>query len=286
MPEESPLYKQLLGTQLSQLREQAEVTLEEAAKKLDRTTRTVRRFESGDNLPDGHQLSTMCELYGCTGDTRVRLENLHHLARQPVWWSHLGPRPHATAAMLSMEELAFRIRDYDPNAIPGLLQTVAYATETIEAVDIDTSPQQAQTNVELRMGRQSKIWESNRAPEATFLIDESVFYRMPGTGPGKRAQLVRLLTPPASVAIQVVQFSAGPHSSLGAYRIFDLDLDSSTTSKGVFVEGSTTEQGVVIESEGDIAKYELAFERTRAKALSVKESVRFIKDQIRSIQDD
>lgn len=286
MPEESPLYKRLLGQALGQLRDDAKVTFEEAAGRLDRTTRTVRRFESGDTLPDGHQLNTLCELYGAGGQARTRVENLHELARQPVWWSHLGPRPPATAAMLAMEELAYRVRDFDTNAIPGLLQTVAYATETNLAVDVDLSPQQAEADVALRMERQVKIWEGERPPEAVFLIDESVFKRMTGTAEGQKAQLARLLTPPPSAQIQIVPFDKGPHPSLGAYRIFDLDLDSAAPAKGVFVEGSTSQQGVVIESESAIAKHELAFERTRAKALSVSESARRIRERIRETPDD
>ena len=288
MADQSVLHKRLLGTQLNRLREDAKVTLEEAGDRLGRTTRTVRRFEDGDTLPDKLQLDALCDLYGVDPEVRKQLESLRELARQPVWWSHLGPRPPATSAMLAMESTAHRIRDFDHNAIPGLLQTTSYTANNIRAVEPGLSPQQVESAVKLRTERQARIWQRENPPEAHFLIDEAALWRIAGSGESKRAQFSRLLPPflAPTVTIQIVPFSAGPHPSLGTYRIFDLDLDSNTGIKGVYVEGSATQQGVIIENESEIAQYELVFEQTRAKAYSPSESARYIKERIRGIADD
>ena len=288
MAEQSVLYKRLLGKRLSQLRDGTALSLEDSADKLGRTSRTIRRFEDGDTLPDKLQLEALCGLYQADEQVRQELENLREFARQPVWWSYLGPRPPATSAWLSMELLAYRMRDYDHAAIPGLLQTTAYAMANIQAVEESISPQKVRDDVELRMERQTMIWDSPRPPEATFLIDEAALHRMSGPGEARRAQLARLLVPPESATILVVPFHAGPHPSLGTYRIFDLDLSSVANggARGVFVEGSAAQQGVVLEADSDIAQFELAFERTKSKALSEKDSARLIKERMKGTRDD
>lgn len=286
MADESVLHKRLLGRGLEELRVNAGVSLEEAAEQIARSTTSVWRFEQGKTLIDALQLKTLCTLYGAGPDRRTRLENLRELARQPVWWSDFGPRSAATAGLLSMEDLAFRLREFDHCAIPGLLQTPSYARANIEAVEPTISRPEVEAAVALRMERQAKVWDRKDPPEVLFLIDEAALWRLPGSSDARRAQLGRLRTVPSSVQVQIVPFSAGPHPSLGTYVLFDLDLDSEGLSKGVYIEGSAAEKGYVTEVASHVQAYELVFERTRAKALAPDLSARRLQEMMKEIPDD
>jgi hypothetical protein len=285
MADESVLHKRLLGRGLEELRTGAGVSLNDAAEQIARSTTSVWRFEQGKTLIDALQLKTLCTLYAASPEQRARLENLRELARQPVWWSHLGPRPAATAGLLSMEDLARRIREFDHSAVPGLLQTPSYARAIIEAVEPSITRPEVEAAVTLRMERQSKVWDDPEPPEALFVIDEAALWRMPGSPDARRAQLGRLRTLPPSVTLRIVPFSAGPHPSLGTYLIFDLNLDAENT-KGIYVEGSAAQNGYITEDESHIEAYELVFERTLAKALTPKLSARRLLEMMKEIPDD
>jgi len=286
MAAESLLHKRLLGRGLAELRLAAGISLDEAAEHLSRAPVSVWRFEQGKTMIDGLQLRTLCDLYRADPETRKRLEDLHELASQPTWWSHLGPRPPATAGLLGMEDLARRIRGYDHSAIPGLLQTPAYAHANIKAVDPTISRERLELAVRLRMERQTQIWDRENPPEAVFLIDEAALHRQAGPPEARRAQLSRLRTLPPSAVVQIVPFSAGPHPSLGTYLIFDIEFESGVLMRGVYVEGSASGKGFVSESADDVQEYEAIFERTRAKALTPKESALHIQELMKGISDD
>lgn len=292
MPDESLLYKRLLGRELEQLRANAGVRPGEAGDQLGRTQTSVWRFEQGKTLIDALQLKTLLELYGASNDVRKRLEHLREMARQPVWWSHLGPRPPATAGLLSMERSAREIRGYDNHAIPGLLQTSAHARANILAVEPTISRDDLEAAIALRMERQSRVWNRDDPPEATFLVDEAVLYRMTGPVEVRHAQLARLRSLPPRVKLHVVPFRKGPHPSLGAYFIFNLDFDvdfeleSGLTWRGVYVEGAASEEGYVTEAEPDIDKFVSVFERTKELALSARQSARLIGEVMEGLMED
>lgn len=292
MPDESLLYKRLLGRELEQLRTHAGIRPTEAGDQLGRTQTSVWRFEQGKTLIDTLQLKTLLDLYGAGAAVRRRLEHLREMARQPVWWSHLGPRPPATAGLLSMERSARQIRGYDNHAIPGLLQTSAYARANIVAVAAEISRQELDDAITLRMERQAVVWNRDDPPEATFLVDEAVLYRMTGPVEVRHAQLARLRSLPPKVRLHVVPFRKGPHPSFGTYFIFnldfdlELDLESGLTWRGVYVEGAATEEGYVTEADRDIEKYISVFERTRALALSARQSARLIEDIMKGLVED
>lgn len=282
----SSLFRRLLGQQLLRARKEAGITQEQVAQRLSRRTTAVSRYEIGEALIHRLSLEVLCDFYELGKDATDYLMQLHSAAQAQPWWSHLGPQSELTSSMLMLEKHAHRLREYDANFIPGLLQMPAYARAVNEAVDVDTAPEQTEMGVRLRMERQTQFWQSGRIVAATFLIDETVLVRMPGSTEARRAQLNRLLDPPRPATVQIIPFSSGPHPSMATYTVFDLDLGGTASAKGVYVEGAAAQQGVIAETEREVTRYELVFERTRAKALSPETSVLRIQEIIRSIRDD
>lgn len=277
-----PLPKWLLGRQLRSLREEGGHSVAEIAKRLGLVGTSVRRFEDGKTVITKLALEVLSDYYEVEPETRERLFNLREMASQPGWWKSYGPQPDATAALLEMEPAAIRIRSFDHDAVPGLLQTPACARAIIDAVELDISRQQLESGVELRVQRQSRVFGDEKR-EVTFIVDETALHRMPGSAETRRAQLARLRTPPKGVTVRILPFSAGPHPALAGFTIFDFDSD--VISRGAYVEWSAMTRGGV-EEGNDVLPFEQIWERIKPMTLSPSQSSQFIKRMMEGISDE
>jgi hypothetical protein len=152
----------------------------------------------------------------------------------------------------------------------------------IQSVEAHISPVQLDADVDLRMGRQVKVFDGP-VRETTFIIDEMAIARMPGSVAGRRSQIARLLAPPEQAAIRVVPFSVGPHPALGTFVIFDFDSD--VIPSGVYVEGSVVAKGLV-ETGDAVAAYENVWALLQAKALSPQDTREFLEAKLKGITTD
>jgi transcriptional regulator with XRE-family HTH domain len=271
----------LLSNQLVGARKNAGHTMAATARELGVHEQTIRRWESAEVILGKIQLRALCDFYGIPDSARDELEGLRESAGQPGWWNGRGPWPDATFALLGMELAAVGIRAWDMTALPGLLQTPEYARLIIRAVEPFLSPTHLDAAVDLRMGRQIKVYDGP-VREMTFMIDEMALARMPGPASVRRSQITRLLTPPRRANIQVVPFAAGPHPALGSFMTFY--FDSETIPAGVYVEGSLRAKGLV-ETGKEVERYEQAWSWLQAKALTSKETTEFLKERLESIDD-
>jgi hypothetical protein len=272
----------LLGNQLKEARERAGRTVADTARELGVHQQTLRRWENAEVIPNKMQVMVLSEYYELGGGQRQDLEALRERAGQPAWWNGSGRWPDATAELLGMEIAAVRIRAWDLTAIPGLLQTPEYARQIMLSVEPNISPTHLDAGVELRVGRQARVFEG-QVREMVFMIDELVLRRMPGGAAVRRAQLARLLAPPPLATIKIVPFSVGPHPALGSF--FVCDFDSAVIPKGVYVEGSVVAKGMV-ETGKEVDRYEQVWTWLEGKALSGKQTAHHLKERLEGITDE
>lgn len=274
----------LLGKQLEEARVQAGFKPAEVAKELSVIAQTVRRWETAQVTPRARDVKYLCELYGLPNEKLRDLQGLRARAEEPGWWNGSGKWPDITTELLGMEHAATRIRSWDHTAVPGLLQTPECARLIISAVDPNISPAQLDTQVELRMERQDKVFGGGGPiREATFIIDETALARMPGEAAIRRAQVARLLALPPSVTIQVVPFSAGPHPALGSFVIFD--FDSKVIDAGVYVEGSVNTKAFARIGK-EVGEYEQVYAWLQVKALTPQQTTEFLNAKLKGISDN
>lgn len=258
------------------------MTLAAVAKELDVHWQTIQRWETADVVVKKIQLRALGALYEVPNDTVAEWEGLRESAAKPGWWNGHGPRPDTTFDLLGMEAGAVRFRSYDLTAIPGLLQTPEVARLTIQAVDPNISPTQLDDDVSLRMGRQNKVFDGP-VREMVFIIDELAFARLPGPASVRRAQIARLLTPPARADIQVVPFAAGMHPALGSFMIFD--FKSKVIPTGVYIGGSLRTKGLV-ETGREVERFEQLWTWMQAKGLSPSDTRTFLHEKLERITDE
>ncbi|MBE4737442.1 MULTISPECIES: helix-turn-helix domain-containing protein [Streptomyces] len=210
----------VLGRRLRQLRERAGVSFEEAARAIEVTALTVRRMEKAEVGLRIPYVKELLRTYGVLGNEIEDFLSLAREANQPGWWHKFRDvLPEWFSAYVSLESEAAVIRLYEPQYVPGLLQTHDYAAALIRVGFPNASPEEVERHVALRLRRQDLLVKPE-APAVWAILDETVLRRPVGGPEVMRQQIDRLVeaTERPKVRIQIMRFAAGPHP--GAYGPF------------------------------------------------------------------
>src|SRR6478672_806618 len=149
-PTEGPtVLRILLGTQLRRLRESRGITAQEAARAIRGSESKISRIELGRNAIREIDVLDLLTYYGVGAVEREQLLSLAEQANRPGWWHRYNDiLPDWFQSYVGMEEAATSIRIYEPQFIPGLLQTHEYAAAVLAVGDIPVS--EAERHVILR----------------------------------------------------------------------------------------------------------------------------------------
>lgn len=243
------------------------MTQERVANALDWSLSKVIRIESGTVNISTTDLRALLQLYGVSEDRIKDLVTLARTAKERAWWSgykRVLSQPYLDR--IGYEAAASIIRQFEPLAIPGLLQTAEYARTYIKELIAPERAGDVDTLVEIRLRRQ-ELLEANEAPLLFFILDEAVVLRQVGGPQVMRRQLQNLvnMTTHPNITIEVVPFSAGVHPGLrGAFTILEFpdpeddDVLHLESPEGILVTRDLGEQ---------VVTYRENFERLRQVSL-------------------
>ena len=264
-----------LAAQLRRLREAATLTGEDVAVRLGWSASKVSRIETAQTpISADDDLQRLLDLYQVTEAERSRLTELGHNASQRGWWDAYGDtfRPEV-ATLTALEADAESMRWYHPTVLPGLLQTEQYARAVLKAHLFMAPPTRIERRVQARLAGQPILFRDN-APELAVILDEAVILRAIGGPEVQQGQLAHLLemSRRPKISVQIIPFSAGGHPAMtGGFTILRFP---GSLEDVVYVENMTSD--LFVESEEDVHRYGLAFERLRTEALGPEESAAFI----------
>jgi transcriptional regulator with XRE-family HTH domain len=266
--------RRVLARQLKLLREEAGLTLEEAAPKLDFSVSKLSRIENAQILIDVHWVRGMLDLYDVGGDRWTELVELAREANEPGWWKAYGLGKHAW--FFGYETEAARVQVFTLGYIPGLMQTADYARALMLAVPMRRTAEELDNEVAARMHRQHRLRSVDNPLELVAVIDEAALHRPVG-GPGvMREQLVRIaeVAELDSVTLHVLSFAAGAHAALASeFTIINFgDLGEPDMAYVEHALGALT-----LDKEGDVARAKLTFERVLSAALDPAESLALVR---------
>ncbi len=208
----------LLGTQLRRLRVAREVTRDEAAYAIRASHAKISRLELGRVGFKERDVADLLTLYGVR-DPAER-EPLLALARQanaPGWWHKYNDLlPSWFEVYVGLEEAAARLRTYENQFVPGLLQSPDYARAVIMLGHGAASEEEIERRVELRMRRQRRLTGPD-APRLWAVVDEAALSRPLGGAAVMRAQIEHLLemTSYPNIRLQILPFERGGHAAAG-----------------------------------------------------------------------
>jgi transcriptional regulator with XRE-family HTH domain len=262
-----------LGRRLRLLREQAGLTLEEAAPALDWSTSKLSRIENAQQRVDTHGVRSMLDLYGVGGDQWGELIELTRLAWQRGWWRAYGLDD---KGYVPLETEASLVRDFTVCYVPGLLQTADYARALFLASLTRRTEEQLENAIAVRMIRQRRLTSADDPLELVAIIDESVLLRPVGGRPVMATQLERLIEAAAldTVTLQVLPIGVGAHPAMTAVFTL-LSFGELNEPDMAYVEHPMG--AVHLSKERDVARATLVFDRLRSDALSPVDSVVLIR---------
>jgi transcriptional regulator with XRE-family HTH domain len=265
-----------LGQELRRLREQKGMTAEEVADRLLVSQSKISRLENGRRSISQRDVRDLCGVYEVE-DRRI-VDSLMQMAkesRQQGWWHAFGDIPYSV--YIGLETDAASLRVYEPQVVPGLLQTTRYAEAVIAGALPEATPADIEKRVRVRMRRQDRITDTEHPLRLWAVLDESALRRAVGGAQTMVEQLEHLLelTRLPHVTVQVMPFTMGAHPGVnGQYAI--LEFPEAADSTVVYLEGVTSD--LYLEKANDVQSYSVMYEHLRAQALNPDQSREFIED--------
>lgn len=213
--------RMLLGGQLRRLRDQQGFDQRQAARVIGCSVSKISRLEQGKLPFKEAEVAVLLDLYGVTaGAAREKFLEMARDANAPGWWeSYSDAIPKWFGTYVGLESAASLIWTFEPQLIPGLLQTEGY----MRAITGEGpgSPRRIGRRVELRQERQKKVIDSDTNFWA--VIDEGALRRPIGGRNVMREQLdelLRLMHWRSTLRIQVLPFVRTCASGQVAFSYF------------------------------------------------------------------
>nr|CEL14528.1 Putative DNA-binding protein [Kibdelosporangium sp. MJ126-NF4]CTQ88893.1 Putative DNA-binding protein [Kibdelosporangium sp. MJ126-NF4] len=241
------------------MREQAGMTLEEAAVLLDKTKSALQRVEKGETRLDVHLARSMMDKYDFYDPN---LLDEARKAYQKPWI----PRSKKDYGYVDVETAASEVNEFAALVVPGLLQVVPYI-DAVLATGPARLPHEARAQREIRLARQQRLTDTEWPLTLNAVVDEAAIRREIG-GPVVMRQQVRHLMSVAAlptVNLQVLPFRRGAHHSLEGGFVY-LTFPSPEEQPLLYVAhlaGSSH-----IDDDEAVCQAKAHFERLRTAALS------------------
>lgn len=242
----STLPRRQLGRYLRNGREECGLTLHQAAALIQRSASTLQRIERG-MVAHLREVDTdaLCKVYGFEGEQVVAMKALAVHGNELSWWCEFGDViPENFDFYVGLEASARSLKTYEPELVPGLLQTPAYASAMFgTAHPTDTAEEHAR-RVQLRMRRQTRITRKYQPAELDVILRESALRCVVGGPKVMSAQLKHLADMGCrpNVNVQVLPDRAGfpLGEAVGSFVLLDFGTDRSGQTiepPVVYVEG-------------------------------------------------
>ncbi|QBS40327.1 helix-turn-helix transcriptional regulator [Nocardia sp. CS682] len=266
-----------LASMLQVMREQAELSKEDVSAKTGINVTTLYRIETAQARPQRRTLQAMLDLYGVTEEQREdAMELLSDALKPGMSRAYEGSVSEVYAAYINFEAEALSARHYQTSTIPGLLQTMEYATAVIDTSMPKVEASIMEDRARARMDRAANLTKEDPL-ELWVVMDEAAIRRTVGGPAVMHGQLNRLLqeTKRKNVILQVLPFDAGAHPGMaGSFTL--LDFHDPADPELVYVEGIAGDE--LIEGHPEIRRFGVIFDQLRAMALSPRDSAEMIMD--------
>ncbi|WP_049576066.1 helix-turn-helix domain-containing protein [Nonomuraea sp. SBT364] len=267
----------LLGSQLRRLRESRGVTREEAGHLIRGSESKISRMELGRVGFKERDVADLLTLYGVVDNgARAAVLDLVATANEPGWWHRFNDiLPTWFQAYVGLEEAAARIRTYEVQFVPGLLQTKEYARAVVTAGSAGVGAEEIARRVDLRLERQ-RVIDRPDGPIFWAVIDEAALRRPIGGAEVMRAQLEHLidLMRQPNITIQIMPFSFGGHSAEGgAFSI--LRFPDSDLPDVIYVEQLAS--ALYLDKREDVDRYTEVMERLCAVSTTPDETTELLR---------
>jgi transcriptional regulator with XRE-family HTH domain len=270
--------RMILGRQLQALREKAGLSYQQAADAIFASEWTLRRIEAGKGALKPLNIKSLLITYGVTDVREIdAFLGLARDASRPGWWhSYDDILPEWFKVAVGLEESASLIRAYEPQVVPGLLQTEAYVRAITAASFPSEQEEDAERRIALRLARQDLL-KRPAPPEYWVVLEETVLRRPIGGPDVMRGQIEYLIESAArpNITLQVLPFAAGWHPAMyGMFNLFRFPDDA--IPDVVYSESLTS--AYYLNKPEETTRYTEALDRMAAQAATPDQSVSILRE--------
>ncbi|MFJ3926184.1 Scr1 family TA system antitoxin-like transcriptional regulator [Streptomyces sp. NPDC090022] len=265
-----------LGAELRKIREQAGISLTEAASQLSTDRTGISNVESGRFGVSSERIRSWSARYGCPDSAYVEALAAMAEERGRGWWEEY--RDDVPAGMLDLSELEHHcvaLRTSQIMHMPGLLQTEDYARAVFEETVPPLQPAYVRRLLSLRLRRRD-VLDRETLLECTFLIHETALRMRFGGREVMQAQLNYLLEQSKrdNVTVRVVPFEAGGLPDAGSSTLYAYgpvpQLDT--------VQIDTPTGPTLLDAETRLVNYRAVLDRVEERAYDSERSREFIRE--------
>ena len=272
----------VLGNQLRQLREASRITTGAAGQAIRASHAKISRMELGRVGFKERDVADLLTLYGITDEQeRGAFLALARRSNVPGWWHHYSDvLPSWFEMYLGLEQASSVIRTYEPQLVPGLLQTQEGARAVILLGNAGESADDIDRRVALRMKRQRVLTQPG-APSLWAVVDEASLWRLDGRSAMQEQirHLIEMAELP-NVTLQVMPFYSGAHAAVGGpftiLRFSEPDLPDI-----VYLEQLTS--ALYLDKDHDVQHYLMVMDRLCVQAKHPAETIRFLSSTLKEI---
>lgn len=273
----STVPRRQLGRYLRELRENAYVTVTAAAKELEWSAPRIWRYETGQVSMHPNDVEAMCRVYGASGETIETMRSLARETKAHGWWHSYGEAVKDWFKLyVGLEAAATKIRHYEVNLIPGLLQTVDYVRELIAIDQPDLAESERKAKVDVRLRRQRLLVRAvPRAPQLDVILGEVVLRRPLRDQVAMARQLDHLVSvgqqPNVSIRVLPLDAPLARWSSVGTFSVLDFPTDvREPEPTTIYMDGPCG--AVYLDRSHEIRTYEEAWRSLVDRVLGEEES--------------
>ncbi|WP_372409062.1 Scr1 family TA system antitoxin-like transcriptional regulator [Streptomyces luteireticuli] len=216
----------------------------------------VSKVERGQQLASP-QFAEQCDKAFGTPGVYARMRQRAADAGNPIWM----------IPYLQLERGAVSICDYSPALVPGILQTPEYAEAVYRAACPDDPAARIEQRVEDRM-RRRELFEGPNPPSLWVVLHEAALWSGMGGPAVMRGQMRHLVTAAGHPLITVQVFPLGDTPARRAPFIL---LKQQNRTEVLYAESYV--QGHVHDAPKEVAEARATYDRLRANALSLPDSL-------------
>ena len=285
VPGSPTVRRRRLAAELRGIRESKGKSGDAVAAALRWSPSKISRYELARTGLKPQEVERLLDYYEVTGTRREMLLELAEDATRKGWWEEFSDTLSADyQQFIGLEHEASSIAIWHVEAVPGLLQTEAYARHVISSYSQvePTAPGMIERLVRVRMRRQQAL---SRDPELqlSVVLDESVLRRRIGSAAVMHEQLQRLADEAErpSITLQILPLDAQHTVFAESFVIFRFGPDNDAMLQDV-VSAEHLRNAFSVEGERETYLHRIAFKTLADTALDPAASRALITDAAKS----
>ncbi len=270
----STLPRRQLGRHLLERRTRAGYTQAKAAQLLEMGATSLGRLEKGENSRiKTRDIQAACDLYGVPEDLTAALTGLAKQANVKNWWHQYGDLiPKDFDVYVGLEAAATKVISYQPDLVPGLLQTANYDRALARERRPEDILEEQDRRVQLKMQRQKIITRRTQPVTLEVVVGEAALRRVVGGRNVMGAQLRHLadMSTRDNIRLGILPFEAGFPGGVSMPPFVVLLFGESAPGEPleppvVFLEGVVG--NMYIEDADDVASFLRTYDLIEDRAL-------------------